>query len=135
MIRITDGYFHTTYDDPTQREMTEQYWRLMDRCKFILCPRGSGLNSARFFEALALGRLPILVGDDTALPLEERIPYRRFVVRVPEPDIEHWRGYLHAFLERNSNLADCSALAQQAYRCWFRVDSIRQFVETSLEMQ
>jgi len=50
---------------------------------FILCSRGDGNYSMRFYEALSAGRVPVLIDTDLALPLENKIDYDNFVLRVP----------------------------------------------------
>jgi hypothetical protein len=49
---------------------------------FVLCVKGDGNFSVRFFEALSLGRIPLLVDTDCLLPLENLINYDEFVVKV-----------------------------------------------------
>jgi len=130
---VTDGYFHTTYNRDQQQALRAEYLDVTARSRFVFCPRGDGLNSLRFFETLALGRLPILVADETALPLESEIPYDEFVVRVPEARVEEWEVYLDAFLAAHPNLEYCSSLARNAFEAWFRISSLKRQVEGSLE--
>ncbi|MCP5149161.1 MAG: exostosin family protein [Ectothiorhodospiraceae bacterium] len=95
----------------------DRYLRALGDARFVLCPRGGGLNSARFFETLALGRIPVLVADDTRLPLESTIPYREFVVRLPEDDLDSLLARIAAF-ERQHELEHASRLARGHYwRC------------------
>ncbi len=47
-----------------------------------LSPKGDGNYSARFFEVLSLGRIPLLVDTETVLPLENSINYADFIIRV-----------------------------------------------------
>jgi hypothetical protein len=44
------------------------YSETMLRSVFCLCPSGSGPNSIRFWEALSIGAVPILLSDDLDLP-------------------------------------------------------------------
>jgi hypothetical protein len=130
--RITEGYFHATYDASQQRALRDEYRGLLSRSRFVLCPRGDGLTSLRFFESLAFGRLPVLIADDAALPLERDIPYNEFMIRVPESQVESWEVYLDAFLATHHDLEYCSSLARNAFQHWFSISSLRRFVETSL---
>lgn len=59
------------------------YVENMRGCDLALCLKGDGNYSLRFYEALSLGRVPLLLDTDTALPLEDRIDYSSFVIRVP----------------------------------------------------
>ena len=43
----------------------------MNDSKYTLCPSGSGPNSIRLWEALAVGSLPIVLSDNLDLPNHE----------------------------------------------------------------
>lgn len=49
---------------------------------FTLSPKGDGNYSVRFYEALSLGRIPLLIDTDTPLPFEDLIKYDEFILRV-----------------------------------------------------
>jgi len=89
----------------------KEYLDLLENTKFPLCPRGKGLNSIRFFEALRLGRIPVLIADDTKLPLEWMIDYDEFIVRVPEQEIADADKYINRWLS-DHDLTYASRVAQ-----------------------
>ncbi len=124
----TAGYFHTTYDLDGQAQLAARYREHLNQCRFIACPRGDGLSSLRFFEALAWGRIPILIADQTALPLEEFIPYHEFVVRVPEAEVENWEAWLEDFVATHPDLERASKLAAETSRDWFTLPALHRFV-------
>lgn len=66
----------------------KEYIENMQSSDFILAPKGDGNYSLRFYEALSLGRVPILIDTDTPLPLEDKIPYDEFIIRVDYRDID-----------------------------------------------
>ena len=43
---------------------------------FVLSPKGDGNYSVRFYETLALGRIPVLINTECVLPLEDKIDYK-----------------------------------------------------------
>ncbi len=45
-----------------------RYAELVQRSKFVLCPRGHGPSSFRLYEALGAGRVPVVVSDDWLPP-------------------------------------------------------------------
>lgn len=49
---------------------------------YTLCIRGVGNFSVRFYETLAVGRIPILIDTDCRLPLDNRINWNRHCVIV-----------------------------------------------------
>jgi hypothetical protein len=80
----------------SQREATEarEYLDAIRDSWFTLCPTGSGPNSIRLFESLALGSIPILLTQSLRLPGPDAL-WRRSVLM--EEDSE--QGYRRA-LER-----------------------------------
>lgn len=60
-----------------------EYVENMLSSDLMLCLKGNGNYSLRFYEALSLGRVPLLLDTDCAFPLEDRIDYSSFIVRVP----------------------------------------------------
>lgn len=65
----------------------KEYIENMKANLFTLAPRGAGNYSLRFYETLALGRIPILIDTDMALPLEDELSYDEFIIRVPWKDM------------------------------------------------
>ena len=65
---------------------TELYNRILLSSRFSLCPSGSGPNSIRFWESLAVGAIPILLSDTLDLPPHDL--WKDAILRVPEKDVE-----------------------------------------------
>ena len=95
-----------------QRIQTQKrcYQEIMQRSKFILCPRGHGATSFRLQEALTLGRVPVIISDEWTPPAG--IDWPACSLRVREADIET----LPVLLEKRE--ADYPALAAQARRAY-----------------
>lgn len=83
-LDIADA-FHGHQSQEVRDERRRRYLELSSQSIAILCPAGDGSNSIRFFEALSLGRLAVLVSD-SPLPFEDRIDYDRFVLRISAAD-------------------------------------------------
>ena len=96
-FELRDGCFHEgllEYDieralgrrahDPVAAR--KRFIDTMRSSRFVLAPRGYGLNSFRFFEALSLGVPPLLVSDDCALPWEDLIDYDQITIRITPND-------------------------------------------------
>lgn len=56
---------------------------------FTLCPRGSAGNSFRFFEAMQLGSIPILISDIDTRPFKKFIPWDDFSFYVKSMEELH----------------------------------------------
>lgn len=63
-----------------------EYIENMQNADLVLAPKGDGNYSLRFYEALSLGRIPLLIDTDTPLPGEESW-YKDAILRVSWKDI------------------------------------------------
>ena len=70
---------------------------------YTLCVRGGGNFSLRFYEALALGRIPILIDTDCAIPFSDLIDWRRFIPWVDAHDLHEAPQIVADFHARFSN--------------------------------
>lgn len=82
-------------------EARRTYIENMQNTHFTLAPRGYGNFSMRFYETLAMGRIPVLIDTDMRLPLEDRIPYDKFIVRVPCDKMKLLSRYVLDFYNRH----------------------------------
>ena len=48
--------------------------------KGTFCPRGTGNFSIRFYEAICLGRIPVILNTDIILPFAKYIPWNELCV-------------------------------------------------------
>ena len=71
-------------DDDNAR--TIKYNKLLLDSRYSLCPSGSGPNSIRFWESLAVGSIPVLLADTLELPSHEL--WDDAIIRIPENKLE-----------------------------------------------
>lgn len=64
-----------------------EYVQNMVESDYILCARGAGNFSYRFYEALSCGRIPVLVDTDCVLPYHDEIDWKTYCVWVDEKDV------------------------------------------------
>jgi hypothetical protein len=86
----------------------QEYADLMRSCKFILCPRGLGVGSVRFFETLKARRVPILISDRYVMP--SKIDWDSCCVRVNEDRLQAIPDLLSHYAHRWRNMADAARL-------------------------
>lgn len=108
------------FRDASAAELTDVRQEYVDNLissDYVLCIRGSGNYSFRLYETLSMGRIPVIVDTDLALPLPEEIPWREVCVWVPKQE-RHHIGELIA--ERHDRLSDEEFVAAQhrARRVW-----------------
>ena len=61
------------------------------RSKFLLCPRGYGLNSFRLYEAFQLGCVPVVISDELFLPWRDTLDWSEFSVVVNNCENLHFK--------------------------------------------
>ena len=82
LIENTSNYYHWDESQPDRRGRQLAYAEVLAASHFVLCPRGAGLGSIRFFEAMAVGVAPVLISDGYVLPPGP--DWDSFLIRVPE---------------------------------------------------
>jgi len=98
--------------------------------RFALCPRGFGASTMRLFEALQLGRAPVIVSDQWTAP--NGPDWASFSVRVPERELGSIPERLRAI---ESEAESMGARARQAWVDHFSPEATFHWtVEACLEM-
>lgn len=68
--------------DKDKHQTTLEFYDNLRDSDYVVCVRGAGNFSVRFYETLSMGRIPIFINTDCALPLEEEINWKKHVVWV-----------------------------------------------------
>jgi hypothetical protein len=106
-----------TFYDPTSRDFEARRARfeeLLSRSRFVLCPRGKGTSSIRLYEALAAGRVPVIISDDWVAPKGPN--WESFTIRWPEGRTD---GLVQALQDADHDWPSMSAAASEAYDSFF----------------
>lgn len=90
------------------------YAEMMGRSKFIICPRGSGSASFRLFEAMAAGRVPVILSDAWVPP--QGPLWHTFAIRVRESQVLSLPQLLQ---ENEHRYWAMASSARQAWEEWF----------------
>jgi len=80
--------FHTTRMEYVQNMLDSDY---------IVCMRGGGNFSVRFYETLSMGRIPIFVDTDCLLPYDHIIDYENYMPWVKSSEIRNIAQIVHDF--------------------------------------
>ena len=87
---IRDSYSgHIETLQGSVEEKRKQFVSNIFDADYALCVRGDGNSSIRFYEALSLGRIPLLLDTACVFPLEDKIDYKEFCVFVDHKDLAH----------------------------------------------
>lgn len=115
---------------PDGAERIARYGRSLRDAAFVLCPRGGGTSSFRLYEAMMLGRAPVIVSDQMVLP--EGPTWEEFSIRVPEDRVEKIPALLEA---RRAEAAAMGKAARAAWLEWFAPEAgFHRTVERCLEL-
>jgi len=95
-----------------QGDRRHQFLENLQRNAYALCVRGADNYSWRFYEALSLGKIPILIDTDCMLPLEDEIPWNQFIVRVPSTRLQELPDRLWEWHSRLSQSEFCDVQRQ-----------------------
>ena len=106
--------------DPGSRDFDARrrhFAETLYRSKFVLCPRGRGSSSIRLYEALAAGRVPVILSDAWVPPAGPA--WDRISVRWPERRVD---GLIEHLEELEPRAAAMGLEARAAFEAWFAPD-------------
>ena len=79
------------------QRIRKEFYQNIDNTDYTLCIRGTGNFSARFYETLALGRIPVFINTDCILPFNNEIDWKKHLVWVEYDDIENIKTKITQF--------------------------------------
>ncbi|MCF7568972.1 glycosyltransferase family 47 protein [Sabulilitoribacter arenilitoris] len=82
---------------------TKEFYNNIFNNAYTFCIRGGGNFSVRFYETLAVGRIPILLNTDCLLPLNDKIEWCKHCVIIDEADAKLMTSKIIDF---HNNLSD-----------------------------
>ena len=71
----------------SESDTTIEFYQNIFNNLYTFCLRGTGNFSARFFETLAMGRIPVLVDTDCRLPFHNEIEWKQHCIMIPEKEV------------------------------------------------
>ncbi len=96
---IRDALHHSSSLSISPRQ---QFVENMVDSDYVLCTRGGGNFSYRFYETLSCGRIPLFVNTDCSLPFEQYIDWKKYCVWVEEDDLPRLGDIIREFHARLS---------------------------------
>lgn len=94
------------YQNPSidKQKGREKFLNNLQNNIFILCPRGCGNFSYRFYETMCFGRIPVFINTDAVLPFENLIDYKNDIVFVEENEIHLLPDIIKQYCDKNDLL-------------------------------
>ena len=80
----TDFILRETFwgGNPHDEKLKNEYIDNLINSHFTICNRGRGNFAIRFYQALSLGRIPVLIDSDMVFPFEENINWDEVVIKA-----------------------------------------------------
>jgi hypothetical protein len=100
---LRDVFWGTQADASKRKKEKEEFIANMIDSDYILCARGGGNFSFRFYETLSCGRIPLFINTDCVLPYDFEIDYKNYCVWIEEHELYQADKILHTFHENISD--------------------------------
>jgi hypothetical protein len=116
------------FDGPARAERSRvlnSYAEGLHQTEFVVCPCGVGLSSVRLFEAMRVGKCPVIVSDDWLAP--PFVEWESCSIRIAERDLYRLPAVLR---EREQ---DAVALGLRARAVWEQRYSPEAMLDTLVE--
>lgn len=102
---------------------------------FTLCIRGMGNYSVRFYQTLAMGRIPVLIDTDSLLPFSGHLDYMDLIVSVPYAQRFRTDQYIVSYL-KGKTPEDLREIQRRCRNLWLENFQVNGMLHNlSLEMK
>lgn len=129
---MTDYVFRVkSWTPEVVEEDFESFTSIASRSKFLLCPRGYGLNSFRLYEAFQLGCVPVIITDKFFLPWQDELYWPDFSVLITRNNIENIHFVLDNVTESDYN--NMLSNGQKLYKEYFTLEGVCQQIIKRLQ--
>lgn len=85
-----------------REKTTQEFYNNLLESDYVVCVRGGGNFSVRFYEALAMGRIPVFINTDCLLPLADKIDWKQHVVWVEHSEKQKVAQKVMAFHQQHT---------------------------------
>ena len=123
---LRDKYRAGITKNKDTHETTHEFYNNLRDSDYGICIRGTGNFSVRFYETLAMGRVPVLINTDCSLPLNDEIDWRKHVVWVDYNEREQVAQKVNWFHDSLSE-AEFLDLQQSNRKLWMEKLSLKGY--------
>lgn len=122
--------------NPSQKVQVErEFFQNINRNLFTVCLRGMGNYSVRFYQTLAMGRIPILIDTNEQLAFQQFNQLDRLIPVVSFEKIDHISSELLDFFRSRSNaeLLDLQHTLRDIWKEYYQRRGLIQYFAKTLE--
>lgn len=110
----------------------KDFYDNMQQSHFIICNRGTGNFSMRFYETLAAGRIPVLVDTDMQLPLNNVASYNDIIIM--EKTVEEVIEKI-LFVWKNKDIEKMQKDCSEFYKKYLTEENYAQWLYQEIDNQ
>lgn len=112
------------------RELQEEMVRTILESDYALDIKGDANNSARLFEILSLGRIPVIIDTERNFPFQDKVDYSSFALIVDFRDLKKLPEIIADFHKNISEerFEQMQKNAREAFVKYFRIDAFMKYV-------
>ncbi len=114
---LRESYRAGAQTEVDKQKTTQEFYDNIYDNAYTFCSRGVGNFSVRFYETLAVGRIPILLNTNCRLPLPDIIDWKRHCVIVEESKKESLEEQILAFHNSKTEV-EFETLQKQNRELW-----------------
>lgn len=111
------------FDLAAYKQARLEYLENMVSSQFVVCIRGGGNYSLRFYEALSLGKIPILIDTDCVLPFDDQIDWDQHCIVVPVSKLGDLQCYISDWLKRSAPYEQVGQNNRELWENWLSPES------------
>lgn len=123
--RYRAGVRSADRNDPAEKSRREFLQNVLDT-DYTVCMRGGGNFSVRFYEALAMRRIPAFVDTDCVLPYAEQVNWKQYTVWIDQTEISR-AGHIVADFHANLSARELEELQQACRAVWLERLTVNGF--------
>lgn len=101
---------------------------------FTICLRGMGNYSVRFFQTLAMGRIPVLIDTDSRVPFEKFIEEKDFYISIPYAQRNQLDIVLSQFIQNKTSeeLENWQTRCRKIWESYYQKDCLMTFLNKEM---
>jgi hypothetical protein len=118
-IILKDKFYANAKLETTEFENNyKHYVESFNLARYVLCPRGDGNQSLRFYETLSAGRIPIIIDTDLKTPLDGQIDLSSLSITLKlSQSAKTWERIILDFDSKFQNV-DFAVLSKKIYELY-----------------
>jgi hypothetical protein len=124
-------YFGGALTDTQKQKTTKEFYDNLRDSQYVLCFRGAGNFSVRFYEAMAMGRIPVFINTDCLVPLEDTLRWKQHVVWIEYKERHRIADKIKEF-HQNMDAAQFIHLQKENRKLWEKKLTLGGFFKAQL---